>query len=63
MTICHLCGHPLPHHHDECRVHQDLALFLRVYNRLRSEDRNPLLQGQLARHLSQHGRLVAENAA
>lgn len=57
MNICHLCGRPLPHHDDDCRAHQDLALFARVYHRLRREDRNPQLQDKLAGHLSRHGRM------
>lgn len=63
MSHCHLCGQPLPHHHDECRAHRDLALFSRVYQRLRAEERNPLLQAQLVRHLARHGRLDDERAA
>lgn len=63
MNICHLCGKPLPHHHDECRAHQDLALFARVYRRLRAEERNPVLQEKLVRHLARHGRLDLDEAA
>lgn len=63
MNRCHLCGHPLPHHDDDCRAHRDLALFARVYHRLREQERNPLLQANLARHLIRHGRLEADQAA
>lgn len=63
VNTCHLCGLPLPHHHDECRAHQDLALFVRVYRRLRAEERNPALQDKLLCHLSRHGRTVTEDAA
>lgn len=63
VNTCHLCGLPLPHHHEECRAHQDLALFLRVYRRLRAEERNPSLQDKLRSHLDRHGRAVTEDAA
>lgn len=63
MNTCHLCGHPLPHHHDECRAHQDLALFLRVYHRLRAEERNPTLLRKLEHQLTRHGRLEGDTAA
>lgn len=63
MDTCHLCGQPLPHHEDQCRAHQDLALFIRVYHRLRAEDRNPVLQAKLVRHLLRHGRLDEDRAA
>lgn len=63
MNICHLCGHALPNHHDDCRAHQDLALFVRVYHRLRAEERNPLLQANLMRQLARHGRLGVNEAA
>lgn len=63
MNHCHLCGQPLPHHADECRAHRDLAMFDRVYRRLREQERNPLLQASLVRHLIRHGRLEAEQAA
>ncbi len=63
MDTCHLCGQPLPHHEDQCRAHQDLALFIRVYQRLRAEDRNHVLQDKLARHLARHGRMDDERAA
>jgi|GEM_PF-2710537 hypothetical protein len=56
MDCCHLCGAPLPHHDAHCRVHADLALFARVYLRLVAEERNPLLQANLERHLTRHGR-------
>lgn len=62
MNLCHLCGRPLPHHHDECRAHQDLALFQRVYRRLRAEERNPMLQSKLMDQLARHGRLVEDAA-
>ncbi|HTH17638.1 MAG TPA: hypothetical protein VL974_13355 [Magnetospirillum sp.] len=55
MEKCHLCGAHLPHHDDECRAHRDLALFARVYRRLNSEARNPLLQASLKRQLIRHG--------
>lgn len=63
MSRCHLCGHPLPHHHQDCRAHDDLALFARVYHRLRAEQRNPILQENLERHLVRHGRLDGDQAA
>ncbi|MGE5475677.1 MAG: hypothetical protein ACM3Q1_03415 [Bacteroidales bacterium] len=63
MNTCHLCGHPLPHHHDDCRAHQDLALFQRVFQRLRAEQRNQTLQNKLMHQLSRHGRLNMEDAA
>ncbi|MCR6632125.1 MAG: hypothetical protein NVV74_19890 [Magnetospirillum sp.] len=63
MDRCHLCGRSLPHHDDECRAHRDLALFARVYLRLRAESRNPLLQANLARQLVRHGRGDAIEAA
>lgn len=63
MEQCHLCGAPLPHHHDECRAHHDLALFARVYRRLLSEARNPVLQANLKRHLTRHGRAEHVEAA
>lgn len=63
MERCHLCGETLPHHEDECRTHRDLALFVRVYLRLRAEERNPLLQANLARQLARHGRLDDERVA
>jgi len=56
MERCHLCGAPMPHHDEECRAHRDLALFARVYRRLVAEERNPMLQDRLARHLRRHGR-------
>ena len=59
METCHLCGGPLPHHHEHCRAHQDLALFVRVYQRLRAEARNPVLQDKLVHQLMRHGRLAA----
>lgn len=59
MEYCHLCGEQLPRHHDTCRAHEDLALFERVYHRLVTESRNPLLQANLARHLVRHGRQQA----
>lgn len=62
VSICHLCGNALPHHHDDCRAHQDLALFARVYHRLRAEERNPLLQEKLEHQLARHGRLGIEAA-
>lgn len=63
MQTCHICGKPLPHHHDDCRVHQDLELFVRVYRRLRAEERNPVLQNKLVDQLTRHGRLNVEDAA
>lgn len=63
MHHCHLCGEALPHHQDECRAHRDLALFARVFQRLRAESRNPLLQANLHRQLVRHGRLETEEAA
>ena len=63
VNTCHLCGKPLPHHHDECRAHQDLRLFARVYRRLRAEERNPVLQEKLVHQLVRHGRLDIEEAA
>lgn len=62
MNICHLCGRPLPHHHEECRAHQDLALFERVYSRLRAEERNQTLQIKLVDQLLRHGRKVEDAA-
>lgn len=64
MDHCHICGATLPHHDDECRAHADLALFARVYRRLTSERRNPLLQANLMRHLIRHNRYdLVERAA
>lgn len=63
MERCHLCGASLPHHDDECRAHRDLALFIRVYQRLVIEARNPQLQANLARLLARHGRPIVERAA
>lgn len=59
MNTCHLCGALLPHHHEHCRAHQDLEMFIRVYRRLRAEARNPVLQDKLANQLMRHGRLAA----
>lgn len=63
VNTCHLCGGALPHHHDNCRVHKDLELFVRVFRRLRAQERNPVLQDKIVHQLARHGRLNVEEAA
>jgi hypothetical protein len=60
MKTCHLCSHTIPSHHDDCRSHQDLQRFERVYLRLSEQGGNDTLRDKLARQLSHHGRLAAE---